>query len=143
MFSSVQSRRASSSVTPGVDVAPLIDVIFILLLFFLVTATFQPDAGIPIERPRAASAQALAGDALRILVSSSGAVFIDGDRVDASSVDVRVRAFLSRTPDASIVIVPDRSTPSGRLVEILDVAKLAGARRLAVAAEEPEKVERR
>ena len=140
MFRSMQ-RGARAPDDAGVDLAPLIDVVFILLIFFLVTATFDPDVGVDVERPRAASSTDVAQDALRVVIAPSGATYVDGRvaSLDQIAADV-VRA--SARERGSILLVPDRSVPSGRLVEVMDAVRLAGADSVTVATRAPSGGER-
>lgn len=135
MFESMQ-RRSGGPDEAGVDLAPLIDVVFILLIFFLVTATFDPDVGVDVERPEAASARDVAPTALRVVIAPSGATYVDGRAasLDRISADV-VRA--SAGEPVSVLLVPDRTVPSGRLVEVMDAVRLAGAASVTVATRAP------
>ncbi|MEM6673306.1 MAG: biopolymer transporter ExbD [Planctomycetota bacterium] len=127
MFQSSQrSRRAPEEA--AVDLAPLIDVVFILLIFFLVTATFDPDLGVDVERPSAASSSESAPDAIRVVIAPSGATYLDSRPVTIEQVASRVAR--SQVP---VVVVPDRSVPSGRLIEVMDAVRLAGASDVTVA----------
>ena len=135
MFDSIQPRRNHASAM-AVDIAPLIDVVFILLIFFLVTTTFVRDTGIEVERPEAAYAEALESTAMRISIAPSGAVYTEGRAVTLDELRQSVRAFLAAEPNGAVVVIPDRQLPAGRLIEVMDTAKGAGARDIAVATEQ-------
>jgi biopolymer transport protein ExbD len=126
-------RRWLSDSSVQLDMTPLIDVVFILLLFFLVTTSFIKDSGLDLERPQAASASPLDTRAIRIGLTASGATYIDGQRVDGEQLRRRVAAAVSRAPQTPVVIVPDENSRSGRLVAVMDAAKLAGATNVAIA----------
>lgn len=139
MFRSVQNRDQAAG--PPIDIAPLIDVVFILLLFFLVSATFARDAGVEVTRPEAAMTQMLEPRALRISVTASGDVYTDGARVSLAELRSKVGEFVARQTRPSVVVIPDADVPAGRLVEVMDAARLAGATDIAVAASRKEHAE--
>ena len=122
----------------GLNMTPLIDMVFILLIFFLVTTSFVREAGVEVERPIAASAQAREKGALLVGVSSRGAIYIDGRQVDLRSVRGLVERFLAQDPGAAVVITADRASLTGRVIEVLDQCRLAGAKDVAVAAQRPQ-----
>jgi biopolymer transport protein ExbD len=122
---------------PEINMAPLIDMVFILLIFFLVTTSFVRESGVNVERPLASTAQSKEKGAMMIGVRTDGAVFIDRRQVDLRSVRGLVERFLAENPKGAVVIVADRASATGRVIEVLDQARLAGARDVAVAARRP------
>jgi len=127
-----RERFASSS--GDVDLSPLIDVTFLLLIFFVVTSTFTRDADVEIERPSAASAAASDQAALRIAVDQDGDVFIDGTPTPAYMVQRHVERQV-RLGLEEVLLIVDKRADAGLLVELVDQCRLAGAQRVAVAAE--------
>jgi biopolymer transport protein ExbD len=117
----------------AVDVAPLIDIVFILLIFFLVTTTFVRDRGVPVTRPAAAHAAVLEPEAVRIHLTAEGRLFLAGQPVTVARLPERVGGMLAQRPQAAVVIVPDEQVPAGRLVAVLDAARAGGARDVALA----------
>lgn len=132
MIPSVRNRGADDG-TVAIDLAPLIDVVFILLIFFMVTTSFVQETGIEVERPQASFAPALGGDSLRMVVGVNGAVYVDGVQAGADSVRKQVRTFLQQSPKGTVVLIPDRRTPAEALVKAMDWARSGGATRLALA----------
>jgi biopolymer transport protein ExbD len=122
---------------PEINMAPLIDMVFILLIFFLVTTSFVRESGVNVERPMASTAQAKEKGALMIGVRTDGVLFIDHRQVDLRSVRGLVERFLAEDPKGAVVIVADRASATGRVIEVLDQARLAGAKDVAVAAKRP------
>jgi biopolymer transport protein ExbD len=118
-----------------IDMSPLIDMVFILLIFFVVSTTFTKDMKIDIERPGAASASPASTKSMRIYLESNGNITIDGNRVRAWMVQSRVREFLDATGEASILVVTDRAVAADKLIEVVDQARLAGATNIGVATE--------
>lgn len=130
----MRARRRSEA-TAGVDVSPLIDMVFILLIFFMVSTTFVKDMKIDIERPGAASAKPASSKALRINIDSSSNVFIDGNPVRPWMVQSRVREFLEGTGGKQVLVITDRRVAAEQLVEVVDQCRLAGAEEVGVATE--------
>lgn len=132
MFSSLSRQRQQQNTTE-VNIAPLIDMVFILLIFFLVTTTFARETGIDIEKPQASSGRQLEDRALRIAVTADAELYVQGQPVTRSELAALVRDELSGNPELTVVIIPDQQLSSGDLVKVMDIAKLAGARNVAIA----------
>lgn len=128
-------RRATTDDNTNVDLTPMIDMVFILLIFFMVSTTFVKDMKIDIERPGAASAQLASSKALRINIDSSQNVHIDGKPVRSWMVQSRVRELLEGASGKSVLVVVDRRVPAEKLVEVVDQCRLAGASDVGVATE--------
>ncbi|MBI1371321.1 MAG: biopolymer transporter ExbD [Phycisphaera sp.] len=138
MFKSMRkSRKNDSRSAATVNLAPLIDMVFILLIFFLVTTTFIKDTGVEVTRATAAAATPLAPDALRISIARSGAIYTEGDRVDLDTLEQSVRRFLSDRPHGAVIVIADKDAPSGGVVDVMDAAKRAGAAHVSLAADLP------
>lgn len=136
MFTSVQTKR-DRAVSAVVDITPMIDIVFILLVFFLVTATFVRDTGVRVQRPQAVSQRILEPTAMRVSIAPSGTVYTEGRQVTLEQLSDRVRAFVQAERHRSVIVIPDQTVPSGRLVEVLDTARLAGAQDVAIATRDP------
>jgi biopolymer transport protein ExbD len=126
-----QRRRTEEPV--AIDMAPLIDMTFMLLIFFMVSTTFVKDAKIEIERPSAASATTASTKSLRINIDSSSNVYVNGNPVRPWMVQSRVREFLDQSDHKSVLVVTDRRVPADKLVEIVDQCRLGGATEVGVA----------
>jgi biopolymer transport protein ExbD len=131
MFRSVQSREQSNGVL--VDIAPLIDVMFILLLFFLVSSTFVRDTGVAVTRPQAAVTQALEPTSMRVSVTAAGDIYAEGARVSIDELRSKVGSFVAREKRRTVIVIPDEDVSAGRLVEVMDAARLGGAQDVALA----------
>lgn len=109
-----------------IDISPLIDVVFILLIFFIVTTVFVEETGVEINKPRAATQQDLERNSILIGVTRTGQVFYGGREIGVAGVRSTVGRLLKQ--DAMPVIIQaDRDTPTEATVSVLDEAKLAGA----------------
>lgn len=135
MFKSMQTRSQGSSAAL-VDIAPLIDIVFILLIFFLVTATFVRDTGVQVSRPQAAVTQTLEPTSLRVSVTAAGDVYADGHRVTLDELRAKVSEFITHQRMRSVIVIPDEEVQAGRLIEVMDVARRGGATDVALATEQ-------
>lgn len=129
-----RQRRAAE--TKDIDISPLIDMVFILLIFFMVSTTFVKDMKIELERPGAASASRASSKALRVTIDPTGNIFIEGANVRPWMVQSRVRDFLKSSGGQSVLVVTDRRVPAERLVEVVDQCRLGGATEVGVATEQ-------
>lgn len=109
------------------DISPLIDVVFILLIFFMVSTTFQKDMQVELERPSAASATRASTKAMRIYIDRNQVMYVDEAPVKPWMLQSRVRDYLREAADGSVLIVTDRGVPAHRLIEAVDQCRLAGA----------------
>ncbi len=113
--------------------APLIDMVFILLIFFLVTTTFIRETGIQVKKPKATTAESLEKESLRIGISSDGEIWFEQRMVDLLTLRSWVEKKLRESPDSSIIIVTDTGAQTGVLIDVMDECRLAGAVRISVA----------
>ena len=124
----------SESGPTAMNITPLIDMVFILLIFFAVNASFVKEAGVDIERPRARSAVTQEQANIMIAVTENGEVWIDRQRVDPRSVRGHVERLHAENPEGAVVILADDESQTGLVIEVLDQARLAGVDNVAVAA---------
>jgi biopolymer transport protein ExbD len=120
-------RRRADDSEDGVDISPLIDVVFILLIFFIVTTTFVKDNQLDIERPGASSATSAPSKAVRITIDRAGAITMDQVPVRPWMVQSRVREALAGGDVETVLVVTDRRVPAETLIDVVDQARLAGA----------------
>lgn len=130
----LSAAAAGESNEPEINMAPLIDMVFILLIFFLVTTSFVREAGVEIQRPQAATAQVKAKRSLTVAVDPKGRIFIQGRRVSLGSVRGLVERFLVEEPRGAVLIAADRRSQTGRVIAVLDQCRLGGAKDVALAA---------
>ncbi|MDJ0699351.1 MAG: biopolymer transporter ExbD [Woeseiaceae bacterium] len=118
----------------AMNITPLIDMVFILLIFFAVNASFVKEAGVEIERPSARSAETQQKANIMIAVTETGEVWVDRQRVDPRSVRGHVERLHAENPEGAVVILADDKSETGLVIEVLDQARLAGVEQVAVAA---------
>ncbi len=121
----------------ALNITPLIDMVFILLIFFAVNASFVKEAGVEIERPSARTAQTKQQANIMIAVTENDEVWVDRQRVDPRSVRGHVERLHAENPEGSVVILADDESRTGLVIEVLDQARLAGVENVAVAATPP------
>ncbi|MCE3003358.1 MAG: biopolymer transporter ExbD [Xanthomonadaceae bacterium] len=126
-------RRERKATEATVDLTPMIDMTFILLIFFMVATTFQKDLKIDINRPGASTGQVASTKAVKIYVDKQGQAYIDGEPVQVWVIQSRLRDLLKGQSQKSVLVVTDEIVPSGKLVEVVDQARLAGAEDIGVA----------
>jgi biopolymer transport protein ExbD len=118
----------------ALNITPMIDMVFILLIFFAVNASFVKEAGVEIERPSARTAETQAKANIMIAVTENGEVWVDRQRVDPRSVRGHVERLHAENPEGAVVILADDDSQTGLVIEVLDQARLAGVEQVAVAA---------
>jgi biopolymer transport protein ExbD len=118
----------------AMNITPLIDMVFILLIFFVVNASFVKESGVEIERPSARSAVTQEQANIMIAVTENGEVWVDRQRVDPRSVRGHVERLHAENPEGAVVILADDKSQTGLVIEVLDQARLAGVENVAVAA---------
>jgi biopolymer transport protein ExbD len=116
----------------AIDISPLIDCVFILLIFFIVTTTFVEETGIEVDKPQAASAVRLEKTSILFALTEKGEVVYGGRDVGIGGVQSIVRRMLQKE-DVPVIIQADRLAQSGLLVRVIDEAKLAGATKVSIA----------
>ena len=127
-------RHRSRQDESEVNLTPMLDVVFILLIFFIVTASFVKEAGIDVNRPDAATAQKKDKANILIAISKNNQIWIQRRRVDIRAVRANVERLLAENPQGSVVIQADEESENGVFVKVMDQAKLAGAPNIAIAA---------
>jgi biopolymer transport protein ExbD len=119
----------------GVDVnmSPLIDCVFLLLIFFIVTTVFVEETGVEIQKPQAASAQDMDKHSIMIALTSDGKVIFGGREIGLNGVRGIVARQL-REKESPVIILADSDARTSPLVDVIDECKLAGAKQVSIAA---------
>lgn len=116
----------------GIDMSPLIDMVFILLIFFMVSATFVKDMDLEINRPKASSSTPSSTKALRVYIDASGDTYLDNQPIRVWMIQSKLRDMLRSSTDSSVLVVTDDGVPSRKLIEVVDQCRLAGAKDVGV-----------
>jgi biopolymer transport protein ExbD len=131
---SIRYARGARARKSEINMTPLIDMVFILLIFFIVTTSFVREAGVDVQRPSARTAQTKEKANVILGLTSDGRVFVEGRSLDIRSVRAYMERFLAETPEGSVVIVADKDSATGTAVQVLDQCRLAGVQNISLAA---------
>jgi biopolymer transport protein ExbD len=115
-----------------VDLSPLIDVTFLLLIFFVLTTSFSQEEHLHIERPTANSGEEGSVEPIRVALDAEGLAYIDGARVAPWLLQGRLEARIRDNQAREVLLIADERVPSGRMIEVVDQCRLAGAENVAV-----------
>ena len=115
---------------------PMLDIVFIMLIFFIVTTSFVKEAGFEVTRPPASTAEEKKLGNVMIAITDTGAVWMSKREVELTQVRLLVEQAKSENPEGSVVIIADENAPTGVVVQVMDEARKAGADRVALAAQE-------
>jgi biopolymer transport protein TolR len=129
-------RRARRQEPVQLNLTPMIDVLFNLLIFVLASASIAAAGELPVELPGSSGARPAGADALVVAVSADLALSVGGSPVAFEALEDAVARSLDATAPRSVVIHADRTVPTGVLVDVYDAAERAGAERIAIAAEQ-------
>jgi biopolymer transport protein ExbD len=121
-----------------INMGPLIDMVFLLLIFFVVTTSFVKEAGIDVQKSTAATAEVKKRGNILIGISHEGDVYMEGKRIDTRSIRPLIERALAEDPDSGVVIVADKRSQTGAVVEVMDQCRLAGAKDVSLAAQREE-----
>ena len=119
----------------GIDLSPLIDMVFILLIFFMVTSTFVKDANVDLKRPSAQSATPASTRSVRVSIDAKGAVYLDGMPTRMWALQSQVRDALRGGTSKDVLVIADRRAKVDHLIEVVDLCKMGGAKAVTVATE--------
>ncbi len=133
MLNITASRRKRRTIN-GLDMAPLIDMVFILLIFFLVTTSFVKETGIEVKRPKAATAAADLKAGILIAIDRQNRIFMDHREIDVRAVRANVERALAENPSRSVIVVADAESSTGVAVKVMDGCRMAGAESVSLAA---------
>jgi biopolymer transport protein ExbD len=128
-------RKFHSEEQTQVDISPLIDMVFILLIFFMVSTTFVKDMKLDLDRPGASSAGAANSKAIRVYIDNQSKVYVDGQPTRVWVLQSKVRELLKTGGTSSVLVVTDKNVPADKLIEVVDSCRLAGAKDVGVATE--------
>ena len=129
-----RSHTEQGSPAAAVNLTPLIDMVFILLIFFVVTSSFVKESGIEVNRPTAQTTERQERGNIIIAISSAGEVWMDKRQIDPQAVRSEVLRLKAENPEASVVIVADEKADTGILVKVMDQVRLAGITKVSIAA---------
>lgn len=129
-----KKRMAQGVEDTGVDLTPMLDVVFIMLIFFIVTTSFVKESGVEFNRPSAATAQKKDKASIFVGINANNEVMIEKRVIDVRSVRANIERLHAESPEGAIVIQADEAAKTGTLVKVVDQIRAAGVKDVSVAA---------
>ena len=120
----------------NIDLTPMLDVVFIMLIFFIVTTSFVKESGIDVSRPSAKTAKKKQRASILVAITQAGEIWIQKRRVDIRSVRANIERLHAESPEGTVVIQADKRSETGLLVDVMDQIRLAGVENIAVSAQQ-------
>ncbi len=130
----ITATRRSKLTTKELNIAPLIDMVFILLIFFLVNTSFVKETGIDVSRPTASTATVKNKATILIAIDQNNRIFMDHREIDVRAVRANVERALAENPEGAVVVVADKTSSTGIAIQIMDGCRMAGAKNVSLAA---------
>ena len=118
-----------------IDLTPMLDVVFILLIYFIVTTVFVTEAGIEVSKPEASTVEDTSGDLILIAVGPGGDIWIDGDQIDPRFIRSRFELRLADAPNSAVIIQADQNSNNEQVMLILAAAREANIEDVSISAE--------
>ena len=118
-----------------INLTPMLDVVFIMLIFFIVTASFIKEVGIDVSRPDAPPAVIPSDSNILITIGEKSGIWMGGRLIDPRAVRANIERMHAENPDASVVIQPDRRSFNNTLVQVMDASRQAGVYHISIAAD--------
>jgi len=128
-------RRRGNDDEAEINITPMLDIVFIMLIFFIVTTSFVKELGVDVNRPTNTPVkEQKKSEVIAVRIDDTGQIFVQDRLVDVRAVRANIESGLANKPDATVVVVADRSSESGLLVTVIDQARVAGAEKVSLAA---------
>lgn len=132
MFSETSSQEEESEI----NITPMLDVVFIMLIFFIVTASFVKEAGIEVNRPDAQTAELKEKANILIAITANNQIYVDRRRVDPRAVRANIERLHAENPQGTVVIQADKESKTETLIQVMDASRQAGVFDVAIAAQD-------
>jgi len=131
----MRRRKKISQEETGLDLTPMLDIVFIMLIFFIVTTSFVKESGIEVNRPSAQTAERNEKGNILVAISENNEIFIDRRKVELRAIRQNIIRLKAENPEGSVIIQADKASQTGLLVEAMDQIRLAGVLEISIAAE--------
>ena len=118
-----------------INMTPMLDIVFIMLIFFIVTSSFVKESGVDVTRPGAVTAERKERASILVAITEDGQVWIDKRPVDIRSVRANIERLHAENPQGAVVIQADKESKNGILVQVMDAARLAKVENVSIAAD--------
>jgi len=131
----LRRARHSAIEEDDINMTPMLDIVFIMLIFFIVTASFVKESGVDVNRPNAATAEVQERGNILVAITETGQFWIDNRQVDPRALRANIERLHAENPQGAVVIQADKASKNGDLVQVMDAARLAGVFNVSIAAE--------
>ena len=128
-------RKIRKQEEAGIDLTPMMDIVFIMLIFFIVTTSFVKETGVDINRPNAETAERDEKGNILVAITATNEIWIDKRMIDIRAVRADVERMKAENPEGSVIIQADENSKTGLLVETMDQVRLAGVQNVSIAAD--------
>ena len=119
-----------------INITPMLDIVFIMLIFFIVTTSFVKEISIDVNRPtKSPIKEQKKSEVISVRISGEGQIFVQDRLITLDAVRANIESSLALNPEATVVVVSDREADAGFLVKVIDQSRLAGARNVSLAAQ--------
>ena len=120
----------------AIDMTPMLDVVFIMLIFFIVTASFVKEAGIDVNRPEASTAVSKPRANILVAISATGEIWINKRKVDDRAIQANIERLHAENPQGTVVIQADKASTTEKLIKVMDASRAAGVFDVSIAADD-------
>jgi len=131
------ARRRTHTEAEGndIDITPMLDIVFIMLIFFIVTTSFVKESGVTVNRPSAQTAEEKKGSNILVAIRANGEIWIDRRAIDVRAVRPNIERMKAENPEGAVIIQADEFSPAGMVVKVMDQVRLAGITNISISAE--------
>lgn len=131
------ARRRTHTEAEGndIDITPMLDIVFIMLIFFIVTTSFVKESGVTVNRPSAHTAEEKKGSNILVAIRANGEIWIDRRAIDVRAVRPNIERMKAENPEGAVIIQADEFSPAGMVVKVMDQVRLAGITNISISAE--------
>jgi biopolymer transport protein ExbD len=134
VFAMRKRHSDSSADEAAIDLTPMLDIVFIMLIFFIVTTSFVKESGVEINRPSASTAETVKKGNIMVAVRENGQVWVDKRIVEVGAVRANIERLRAENPESAVVIQADTESRSGLVVQVMDQIRMAGVQNISIAA---------
>ena len=128
------ARHTQPQEAVEIDLAPMLDFVMNLLIFFIITTSFVKEAGVVVDRPEALTAEQHANGNILVAIRANGEIWMDRKQVDLREVRPNVERLHIERPDDTVIVIGDKAAPAGLLAQVMDEVKAGGIQEVAVGA---------
>lgn len=131
----MRKRRSENNEDTEINITPMLDIVFIMLIFFIVTTSFVKETGINPKKPVAETAEAKPRANILVGVDLDGRIWVNNRQIQLNQVRQLIEDAVNETPESSVVLIADQESPTGVLIDVMDQVRLGGIIEIAVSAE--------